>query len=924
MGLYILVLIVGLLVAATEGVGAGLFAAVAVYLLGTLLDMKGRLAMLEEQLQRMQAARAGPQPAAEQESQPQAAPHAQPNIEPEPHAQAPRPVDQVAGDEEPLDLDVDFEQDFSKPASSPKAGPEPVEAPPSQAKSPLSQPKPSPAMLALSPLHSYLQAFFTRGNLIAKVGVIVLFFGVAFLLKYAAEQGLFPIELRLAGVALGGIVMLLLGWRLRQRQPPFALALQGGAVGVLYLTVFAALRLYAVIPAGLAFGLLLLFVALSALLALLQDSRALSVLGSAGGFLAPILTSTGEGSHVALFSYYLLLNGGILTIAWFKAWRVLNLLGFLFTFVIGTLWGVDYYQVKYFASTEPFLLAFFLLYVAIAVLFALRQPPDLKGLVDGSLVFGVPLVTAALQTALVKDIPYGLAYSALGFGAFYLGLAGLLFKRGGAPLRMLTEAFLATGIVFTTLAVPFAFEGQVTAAFWSLEGAAMLWVGIRQSRLSARLFGSLLQLAAGIFYLADAYRVAESLPVLNGLYLGALLIAIAGSFSSFFLDREQSAIRRPERLLAPLFFIWGFAWWLGGGVREIGDFSSGSGQWAWLLALFAATAVVSEWLRLQLPWPRLRFAALSLLPLLILQALVMGLAEPHPLFGWAALGWPLAFAAHYWLLRRYDADTGAWLRFWHAIGFWLIVYLLTIEVAWRLDRLIAGADIWPAIAWGMVPLALVVGVLTLGKRISWPVQRFAQLYSTFILAPIILYLFVWGLLMNAVSAGDPAPLSYLPILNPLDLAILATLILCLQWWRVAGAWLRQKGIAWIHYSFLVGLSLFLWLNGAVARTVHHWSGVPFQPHAMFESQVFQTAVAVLWALLGLAGMLLGSWLRRRFLWQLGAVLMALVVLKLFLVDLSNTDTMARIVSFIGVGLLLLIVGYFAPVPPRVNKGEDKG
>jgi uncharacterized membrane protein len=44
--------------------------------------------------------------------------------------------------------------------------------------------------------------------------------------------------------------------------------------------------------------------------------------------------------------------------------------------------------------------------------------------------------------------------------------------------------------------------------------------------------------------------------------------------------------------------------------------------------------------------------------------------------------------------------------------------------------------------------------------------------------------------------------------------------------------------------------------------------------------------------------------------------MAVVVAKLFLVDLGNTGTLARVVSFLGVGVLLLVVGYFAPVPPR--------
>ena len=94
-----------------------------------------------------------------------------------------------------------------------------------------------------------LWRFIAGGNTLARVGVVVLFIGVAFLLKYAAEHVTVPIELRLAAVALGGIVLLVFGWRLRASRTGYAMSLQGAAIGILYLTVFAALRLYQLLPA---------------------------------------------------------------------------------------------------------------------------------------------------------------------------------------------------------------------------------------------------------------------------------------------------------------------------------------------------------------------------------------------------------------------------------------------------------------------------------------------------------------------------------------------------------------------------------------------------------------------------------------------------------------------------------------------------
>ena len=284
------------------------------------------------------------------------------------------------------------------PPAAPSGGPaapQPQPVATSEVREPVYSPQPSgiratPPRAPAEP--SALWNFFFGGNTLVRFGVIVLFFGVAFLLKYASEHIEISIEARLIGVALGAVAMLAVGWRLRLRRPGYALIVQGGGIGVLYLTVFAAFRLYQLLPGGLVFVLLAAMAVFSAMLAVLQDSRSLAALGVSGGFLAPLLASTGGGSHVGLFSFYALLNLGILFIAWFKPWRSLNLLGFLFTFIIGVIWGDRYYRPEFFASTEPFLILFFLFYVAIAVLFALRQEASVKDPVDGTLVFGVPMV----------------------------------------------------------------------------------------------------------------------------------------------------------------------------------------------------------------------------------------------------------------------------------------------------------------------------------------------------------------------------------------------------------------------------------------------------------------------------------------------------------------------------------------------------
>ena len=353
-------------------------------------------------------------------------------------------------------------------------------------------------------------AWIVGGNTLARIGVVLLFIGVGFLLKYAVEHVQVPISLRLADIALGGVALLVIGWRLRVGRRAYAMVLQGGGVGVLYLTVFASLRLYELVSPLAAFGLLVSISTLSSWLAVRQDAISLAALAVAGGFLAPILTSSQSGNHVMLFSYYALLNAGILGIAWFKAWRVLNLLGFAFTFLVGTFWGVTRYRPENFATTEPFLILFFLFYVAIAVLYALRRSVEVRDYVDAGLVFGTPLVAAGLQSALVRDIEYGMAFSALAMSALYLILGRFLYTRRRDDIRLLVESFLALGVVFATLAVPLGLDARWTSATWAIEGAAIVWAGVRSIAASCAP-SAVAELGAGVAFIPIVVLAADAL-----------------------------------------------------------------------------------------------------------------------------------------------------------------------------------------------------------------------------------------------------------------------------------------------------------------------------------------------------------------------------------------------------------------------------
>ena len=382
------------------------------------------------------------------------------------------------------------------------------------------------------------------GNTVARVGLLVLFIGVAFLLRYLAEHTRIPIELRLAAVASGALVLLGFGWRLRERRFGYAVTLQGGAIGILYLTVFAAMRLYDVLAPAPAFALLAALAVLSGVLSVVQNARALAALGAAGGFLAPILVSTGSGRIELLLSYYLLLNLGVLGIAWFRAWRELNWIAFAFTFGVMGAWAFESYTPSYLLVGQGFLATFWLLFLGVSLLYALRQPDARRGIFDTTLMFALPLAAFGIESQFVDGVE--LALAAVVAAAVYLASSALLLKRRDAALTVLTEASFGVGVAFLTLAVPLAASAQWTAAAWALEGVALLWVGTRQHRWLPLLAGAALH-AAGAIALLRAIDIGsvDVAPQLSGLTLNLVVFAGA-AFASALAARTRG--RRALRL----------------------------------------------------------------------------------------------------------------------------------------------------------------------------------------------------------------------------------------------------------------------------------------------------------------------------------------------------------------------------------------
>jgi uncharacterized membrane protein len=838
-----------------------------------------------------------------------------------------------------------------RPAADVTAAPvaEPVEQP--QWVAPASPPEPG----VLAHLFGAARGWLFGGNTVVRVGLVLLFVGLSFLASYAASAGLFPVELRLALVAAVGAALLVTGFRTRARRPGFGLALQGGGVAAIYLALFGAAQLVEGVPLPAVFVLMVLVCALGCALALVQGSQALAVTAFAGGFATPVLLSDGPGPVAGLFAYLTILNLAILFIATRRAWRGLNLLGFFATFAMTSLWLLGGYDAGDFAITQAFLAASVLIYLVAGLLYTGRAPGRFGAAVDGTLLFGPALAGFGLEAALVGDRPFGAAFAAVGFAAVYLAAASWAARRPDGEARLLRDGLLAIGVGFATVAVPLALGARWTSVAWALEGAGAVWLGARQARWLPRLFGLALIVLATFIFLGELGPPIAALPLANHAFSGAVLVALGWLGAAWWLRSppavgESGMARRwaaLEARLPELLFLTGFGTlWLGFALeanrmrppRVVDElpapvFSAGT---AALLAMLAYVALAFGFQALgrRTGWRVATWPSRASVVALAFGLLASNAAGRHVLLWPDILLWAAALALHARMLFLNDHDgaaSGWWTGAAHVAGVWLGVALLADTVRLGIDRAQLWDSSWSGVAFLASATAVLAGLTAwagpamTGGAARWPLDRHAFAYGWVAAVPVAACVALGAAATALAASGVADPLPYVPVLNPVDLTV-ALAIAVLAWWRARVLAPAPPGAEALRgpggLAALAGLA-FLAVNAAWLRAAHRLLGVPWTPEDLLDSVVVQSGLAILWTLLALPLMALGHRRGLRSLWLTGAALLGLTVAKLLLVDLNSAGGGARIVVFIVVGVLMLVIGYLAPLPPR-RAGDDGG
>lgn len=885
-----------------------------------------------------------------------------------------------------------------------------------------------------------IQNWFLGGNLVVRVGVLVLLIGVVLLLRLLSDLIQLPISVKLTTIIIIGLGLAGLGLKLAAKRFAYGISLQGTGLAIAYLTTFFAYSVYQVIgslPSFIALGILS---AVTVALAVRQNAFPLALLALSGGFFAPILTSQDTGSLTILFSYYLLLNITIAIIAHYRPWKVLNLFGASVTFGLAYYWGLTENLAIVIENQRWALVLLVALHVLLYLFVVIRyaqqiiayndtishddsdaatvmatdtdQTDNIKSQhasyvfpIDIGLLFSVPLMAFGLFSALLYDINHALTLTSAVLAVIYLGL-GWTFIQRSQRYALITEGMLALGFGFLALVSPLALNAEWIAFGWSVQGLALVWFGRRSLRAWSVLLGLGLQLISigmlsntfvitldyyptlaltisAISAIASVFilRVSNS-PI--SLPISSPMTATQGSMPSVHDSKNQlnanntlseygKALGLSETATQQWFdsinsqsmafkIIWqrpalirlltltAMSWLL---YVLVLDFDQWFASWelatSTLIALASVVSMIVYYVINQYrPWRAIRQFSHGLL-LLFYAMLILQLPQKYEFdYQWTAFDWSIFITLFIgWLVFGQ-----LWLKTWHdntninkdhhnnaeLQGYdsasWLGTGIIILAEAVHY-----GVPDSKGVMTILVPVALILAGLWLThrqqnnnqtKNSSSPLSMYwfdwqrALLGCAKIFVPLTL---CWVIFTNFTYDGVIWGLPYFPLLNLYDVTLWLVLLYGLGVYL-----LRQRGahsqnlFSAIRKSdtLLIVLALisFWILSSMLVRTLHAFIHTPLwiadsydHTGGAWRSEQVQTGLTILWTLLALVATIIASRYWQRALWFMGIGLLGIVVLKLVLVDLSQTEAIWRVISFIGAGSLILLIGYLAPLPP---------
>jgi uncharacterized membrane protein len=800
----------------------------------------------------------------------------------------------------------------AKPSSAPST----VAPPPTSV--PLSPPTPvqSPTPIGLE------EKFGTRW--VVWVGGVALALGGIFLVRYTIQQGLIGPGVRVFLGALLALALVAVGEWSRRTENLSALSgvpsahipatLTAAGTTVAYATVYAAYELYGFLPPAAAF-ILLGAVALLTLGAALLHGPALAGLGVIGAYLAPMLVASAKPDFWSLYIYIAVVNAAAFALARFRlwAWLAIAAIG------LGALWtlpGVQADTVTALGAHVFHALAGFALVATFLVCGLLYGPPAVPGAVDrlSTLALVVYLLAAAFLVLASRHDPLALT----AFVVLTVATVGIAWRTEAAAGAVPAAAVLAA-LVMAHWAVHMNVQGLlapsgpaapaipeperydygshlILAAAW----AALFGAGgfLAQGR-SSRALVPMLWSAAAVFaplamLVALYYRIAQLDRSLPFAALALLVAAIFAFATETLMKREP----RPGMMAASAIFATGAL----GALALALTFALEKG---WLTIALALMVPGIAWVVEQRPLPWLRWLAAIMVAVVVArvayQPTIAGAdLGTTPIFNWLLYGYGVPAAAFWtagWFLRRRADDLPARMVDAGAILFTVLLAILEIR------HYVTGGDIYrvpdgvvEAMLYVNVGLAMTIGLERVRGRTGSVVHNAGALSiaALTLVTVVVVLLLAWSPRFNDHPVGGAffnlILLGYgLPAVLAITLALIARATRPISY-RVAAT------------VTAVTLALF-YLTLEVRRLFHG----PILAGPISDAE--QYAYSTVWLAFGIVLLAVGFYLRSQPARLPALAVIALTVVKVFIVDTASISGIYRALSVIGLGVVLLGIGW---------------
>jgi len=445
--------------------------------------------------------------------------------------QAPIPEKEVAAPPRPAPAKV-IEPSGVTPVQKETWAPSPPTPPPKREQV---MPPPPPSR---TPFQSLEMKLGTRW--LNWVGIVMLLVGIGFFLKYAYDNAWIGPKGRLAIGALLGIIALGLGERFRRRDwPALFQVLTGGGLATFYLCVFFSFQVYRLADQTISMILTILVTALAVVMAVAYDAVSIAILAVIGGFLSPVLLSTGANHPYALFTYIAILDMVAMGAAYFRRWRALDLLCFIGTIVMYLGWHQRFYASNQMIPALVFTSLFYLMFLLIPTLHSLvrRLPETAEGL--AFIVLSALLSFFSYYDILFQGYRYFMGFVVLGQALLVFLLFQVWNRRVGKD-STLSAGFLTVTLGLVIIAIPIQLTFYGIPIAWSMEGAVLVLLGIRFRQIICKVAGFVaLILAAGGLLFRLPLHSALFTPFFNIPFGSWSFVIAMTAISAYLLHRNQ-------------------------------------------------------------------------------------------------------------------------------------------------------------------------------------------------------------------------------------------------------------------------------------------------------------------------------------------------------------------------------------------------